>query len=501
MLSPQSTFDRAGYEAIALARLSYHGTFPKYTWYTLYNYTVVRVRSCNLAIVTVSGVRGIVNRDLDVTQTSLLAQKFGNYLKGGRVAVGADTRKTSPLLKNSVISGLVTSGCRVFDIGYTSTPSVFKEVSLMGLDGGIMVTASHNPPEWNGIKFVIRPGRGIYENELESIQNSGTNYSERIGAVFSSRAKYFEVLRNKMGKNAARGVKVALDLAGGVGCLFIPSLISEQGCSVHSIHSTPGIFPRIIDPTVDPLTALSDIVRDDACDVGFAFDCDADRLVIVDASGKKLPGDATLLICLRYFLENSRNRTIAVSVDTTLAVEDLVREYSGRIIRAKVGEANVVRKILENDCGAGGEGSSGGYIEPGFVMCRDGVYGATTITRMIRSEGSLKELISQFSIYFQDRANVKVDRSLGPSIMKELSKTESGADLTDGVKLFPEPKSWVLIRASNTENVMRVSAEAKSQQRANDLVSRYSRRISEITSGLEHDTLSWGANDSVDKYT
>ena len=450
---------------------------------------------------SVSGVWGVVNHDLDVSQISLLAQLFGNYLKGGRVAVAADTRKTSPLVENAVISGLTASGCTVLDLGFSSTPSVFKEVSLMGLEGGIMVTASHNPPEWNGIKFVIKPGRGIFENELDAIQNSGVVYSEKIGTVFQTRARYYEVLKNKAGRNSARGVKAALDLAGGVGCLFIPRLINEQGCEVHSLHSTPGIFPRIIDPTVDPLTALSNIVREDSCDVGFAFDCDADRLVIVDAEGKKLPGDATLLICLRYFHENSRNRTIALSVETTLAVEDLVREYSGRKNRAKDGEANVVRKIIENDCGAGGEGSSGGYIEPGFVMCRDGVYGATTITKMIQSEGSLKELISQFSIYHQDRSNVRIERTLGPSILNELIKTEPGADTTDGVKIFPEPKSWVLIRASNTENVMRVSAEAKTNERAKELVSRYSKRILEIAGGLEQDVLSWGANDSIDKYT
>ena len=454
-----------------------------------------------MAIVTVSGVRGIFNHDLDVSQISVLAQRFGNFLNKGSIAVASDTRTTATLLKGAVVSGLLVSGCTVFDLGYSSTPSVFKEVNVRNLEGGIMVTASHNPPEWNGIKFVIRPGRGIFENELEAIQNSSTAPAPRIGNIFSSKAAYLEVLRNKAGKDSARGVKVGLDLAGGVGCLFIPGLISQQGCEVHAIHSTPSIFPRLIDPTLDPLTALSDVVLNSSCDVGFAFDCDADRLVIVDASGKKLPGDATLLICLRYFLENSRNRTIAVSVDTTLAVEDLVREYNGKIIRAKVGEANVVRKLLENDCGAGGEGSSGGYIEPGFVMCRDGVYGATTITKMINSEGSLKELLSQFSTYHQDRANVRVDRTLGPAILSELAKTESGADLTDGVKLFPESKSWVLVRASNTENVMRVSAEAGSQQRAKELVADYSKKITQIANSLEHDTLSWGANDSVDKYT
>ena len=454
-----------------------------------------------MAIVTVSGVRGVVNHDLSAAQVSNLALKFGNYLKGGRIAVATDTRKTASILKGAVVSGLTGAGCTVFDLEYSSTPSVFKEVSVRNLDGGIMVTASHNPPEWNGVKFVTGPGRGIFENELADIQNSPAAFAPRFGQIFSSRPVYHEILRNKAGRDSAKGVRIALDLAGGVGCLFIPNLISWQGCDVHTIHATPGIFPRIIDPTVDPLTALSDIVVDSKCDVGFAFDCDADRLVIVDASGKKLNGDATLLICLRYFLENSRNRTVAISVDTTLAAEDLVREYNGKIVRSKVGEPNVVRKIIENDCGAGGEGSSGGYIEPGFVMCRDGVYGATTITRMIKSEGSLKDLLSQFSVYYQDRRNVRIDRSLGPVILKDIVKTEPGADLTDGVKLFPEEKSWVLIRASNTENVIRVSAEAKTLQKAKDLVLEYSKKISEIAGGLEHDTLSWGANDAVDKFT
>lgn len=454
-----------------------------------------------MAIVTVSGVRGVVNHDLDVSQTLDFALKFGNYLKGGRVAVATDTRKTAPVLKGAVISGLVSSGCTVSDLGYSSTPSVFKEVLVRKLDGGAMITASHNPPEWNGIKFVISPGRGIYETELEAIQNSPTSYAPASGRVFSNRPVYLETLKNKAGNDSAKGVKVALDLAGGVGCLFIPSIISQQGCTVHSIHGTPGIFPRIIDPTADPLVALSDIVVDSKCDVGFAFDCDADRLVIVDAEGKKLNGDATLLICLRYFLENSRNRNVVVSVDTSLAAEGLVREYSGKVIHSKVGEANVVRKLIENNCGAGGEGSSGGYIEPGFVMCRDGVYGATTITRMIKEEGSLKQLLSQFSEYHQERVNLRIDRSLGPVILKNLASSERGADLIDGVKIFPDSKSWVLIRASNTENVMRVSAEAKTQLRAKDLVSEYSDRIKEIASSLENDVVSWGADDSVNKYT
>ena len=437
-----------------------------------------------MAIISVSGVRGIVNTDIDEVVATELALKFGNYMKGGSVALATDTRKTAPILKMAITSALVQTGCTVYDLDYSSTPSVFKEVTVRSLDGGIIVTASHNPPEWNGMKFVIRGGRGVFEQELDEIQRSSTLTAAKLGTVFPNKALYVETLRNKAGRDSAKGVKVALDLAGGVGCLFIPQLISFQGCDVHTIHATPGIFPRIIDPTVDPLTALSNLVLTRQCDVGFAYDCDADRLVIVDPDGKKLSGDATLLICLRYYLENARNRHIAISVDTSLAAEDLVREYNGKVVYSKVGEPNVVRKIMENNCGAGGEGSSGGYIEPSFLLCRDGVYASTMILKVIQSGGSLKELVSQFSEYYQHRGRVDIDRKLAPKILQIVAASESEADLTDGVKVRLSDRSWVLIRASNTENVIRVSAEAKTTGRAKQLVQEYTKRIAEIAKDL-----------------
>ncbi len=437
-----------------------------------------------MAIVTVSGIRGVVNTDIDEADAITYGLKFGSFLRSGTVAVAADTRKTAWLMKDAILSGLLTSGCTVFDLGFSSTPSVFKEVSLRGLDGGIIVTSSHNPPEWNGIKFVIKPGRGVFESELNSIQSASTQPVSRYGRVFPNRPSYVEILRNKAGKDSAKGVKVALDLAGGVGSLFIPQLVSYQGSITHAIHGTPGIFPRIIDPTVDPLIALSNLVTTADCDVGFAYDCDADRLVITNQKGRKLPGDATLLICLRYFLENTRNRQIVVSVDTSLSAEDLVREYNGKIIYSKVGEPNVVQKIIENNAGAGGEGSSGGYIEPSFVMCRDGVYASTMILKLIRSEGSLSQLLHQFVEYHQDRGKVEIDRKLAGEILKVLAGTEREPDMTDGVKIRMDDKSWVLIRGSNTENVIRVSAEAKSAQRSGELVKDYINKINEIALDL-----------------
>ncbi len=446
-------------------------------------------------IASVSGIRGIVGQTISSDFAARMGIKFGSYLgEGAKVAIACDTRTTSPSLKDSVISGLIASGSTVYDLGMSSTPSVFKEVQVRKYSGGIVVTASHNPPEWNGLKFVLAGGRGVFEDEFDQIVNfdgHGAKEEEqekkkkKNGRLIRRNAVYIEILKNKAGTKTASGVSVALDLAGGVGSLFIPSLLCNQGCSVHTIHDTPGIFPRIIDPTVDTLKPLRDLVISNKCNIGFAFDCDADRLVIVDQDGRKLSGDATLMICLEHFLENARNRTVAVSVDTSLAVEELVREYNGRIVYSKVGEANVARKIIENNCGAGGEGSSGGYIEPAFVMCRDGVYASTLIVKMIKSEGSLDTLLTRLNQYHQDRAKLEIDRTRVRSILDALAGSEGGeVDRTDGVKIRLAEKAWVLLRASNTENVMRISAEARSAQRAMELVDEYSRRTREIENHL-----------------
>ena len=175
-----------------------------------------------------------------------VALKFGNYLKGGTVAIGADTRKTSFALKSAIVSGLNPNRMHDIRSGYSSTPSVFKEVAINGLDGGIMVTASHNPPAWNGIKFVIRPGRGVFEPKLNPSRTLLLQARRGMEESFPVRSSYPEILRNKDWKRLRQGSKCTLDLAGGVGSLFIPQLITYQGCMVHSLHSTPGIFPRIM---------------------------------------------------------------------------------------------------------------------------------------------------------------------------------------------------------------------------------------------------------------
>src|SRR5487761_1515422 len=204
-----------------------------------------------MPIVSVSGIRGIMNQDLDASLVESIGIRFGTFVNSGTVALGCDTRTTSIALKAAMSSGLVQAGCYVYDLGFSSTPSVFKEVSVRNLDGGIIVTASHNPPKWNGIKFVVKGGRGVFENELDAIKRESPNAVLQQGKVFRKKPLSLDILPEKAGFKTASGIKVALDLAGGVGSLFITSIIAYQGCEVHTLHDSPGIFPRIIDPTAD----------------------------------------------------------------------------------------------------------------------------------------------------------------------------------------------------------------------------------------------------------
>jgi phosphomannomutase len=291
------------------------------------------------------------------------------------------------------------------------------------------------------------------------------------------RAVYPQRVIEAAGKGSCNGVKVAIDTGGGVGSLFIPNIFQELGCKVFVLNDTPSIFSRIIDPTVDELRELSEFVVSNGCDVGLAFDCDADRLVIVDASGRKLSPDSTLLTCMKYFLENSRNRKVAVSVDTTLAVDEMVSEYNGTVVYAKVGEANVVRKMIENNCDVGGEGSSGGYIESGFVFCRDGVYASTLVAKIIKQNRSLDQVLRNFPKYYQVRTKLECDRKLSLKILDFLLSTEKKANTLDGLKVKLSNNSWLLVRPSNTENILRISAEAPRKEEAERIVSKYSTKI------------------------
>lgn len=415
-----------------------------------------------------------------------LGGKFGSLIRGGRCAVGKDTRNSGDMVHEAVVSGLLAAGCRVVDLGVTSTPSVFRTVKTLGLEGGVSLTASHNPPEWNGLKLIVAPGRGITQGEMDSLISVEQGPSVG-GEIHSLRSRYPEDLLSFIGSDSCQGVKIAIDLGGGAGCGFVEDLLVRLGCNVVSVNQVPGIYSRGLDPTTDVLSDLTEAILLSSSDGGFAFDTDADRLVLVDSEGRKLPPDYTLLAGIKYLVNHFNMKRVAISVDTSLSVVRYLESLGLKVVTSGVGEVNVVKKILDEECDAGGEGSSGGFIYPSFNQCRDGLLVALMVASMMKERAKLEDIFLETQSYKQIRRSVPCDRLKYTKIMQRISSTEVDPDRTDGVKIFPTSDSWVLIRPSNTENSIRISSEAPTEVEAMALASDYEgriRRLVEESSGV-----------------
>ena len=439
-----------------------------------------------MKIISISGIRGVIGSDLSVNDFILIGNGFGKYIKGGTCAVGRDTRSTGKTLTDGVISGLIERGCNVTDLGVTSTPAVFREVLKSDLEGGIMITASHNPSEWNGAKFVIKGGRGLFENELcdllETFKSSTSFEGFKRGYSKHFKARYPSDIVSYVGKKSCLGLKVILDLGGGAGCYFIDEIFKELGCEVVTINGSAGVFLREMDPTRDKLEGLSEAVRASCGDMGVAYDCDADRVVFVDNEGVKLNSDYVLLIYLKYLADSHLMKDVVVSLDTSLGVEDLVEGAGCRVFYSKVGEANIVRRMFEEKISIGGEGSSGGLIVSDFNFCRDGVLASTIVAKMVKQYGGFRKIIDGLPKYFILREKITCSKEDSARIIQILSKEEKRTiDSTDGLKIRSDSERyWILIRPSGTEHILRISVEARTKEKATGLMNYYRGRIMQI---------------------
>jgi phosphomannomutase len=274
-------------------------------------------------------------------------------------------------------------------------------------------------------------------------------------------------------------VGVALDLGGGAAISHAPDILKRLGCRVVSINDTPGLFSRRIDPIADRLELLQELVRREDCSIGLGFDCDGDRLAIVDVNGKKRSGDFMLTLALSQKLAGSKGTGVVVSVDTTQAVDQEVKKHGGHVFRSKVGEANVVGLMKEKGIVIGGEGSSGGLIDGSFNYCRDSMLAALVIIRALKTRGV--KIYDDVKSYHQERAALNLGRADALRGIKLLATKHDGADTTDGMKIWTSTKSWVLIRVSGTEDVVRVSAESESAQKARRMVQEYSAQLRELS--------------------
>jgi phosphomannomutase len=429
-----------------------------------------------LTVTSTSGIRGVFNSDLLPEDMAEYTRRFVRLLEAGEFLVGRDTRTTGPIASRVVTSAILGTGADVVDYGVISTPAIFRE-SRRKERPAVIVTASHNEPEWNGLKFVVN-GRGINQAEFDEIMRKGAKRDGSPSPGGLTRAEGFSYNRELVeiaGEGSAQGVKVVLDLNGGAAIGHAPEILRALGCEVSTIGDTRGIFSRTIDPTSDPLEVLCKTVKKEGADVGFAFDCDGDRLALVDSEGKARTGDYMLTLAIREALPGVSRKDVVVSVDTTQAIDEVVKEAGGQVFRAKVGEGNVVGLMAQRGVRLGGEGSSGGMIDASFNNCRDSLVAAAMIVGALKRRGT--KVYGQVKSYHIAREKLAMQRKKGLEAVRKLQKENPGADSLDGLKIKTSGSSWVLIRVSNTEDGVRISSEAPSMKEAEQLAHSWALKV------------------------
>ena len=378
--------------------------------------------------------------------------------------VARDTRPSSYLILQTVSAAIMEQGINVLDLGIAPTPFVFHESIKYG--NGVIVTASHNPFEWNGLKFIIN-GRGIFEKELDLIQQENILSGTQFGEMYALNSNYIsdilELLRKTgyLEDNRKKRNTIGLDPGGGAISSYIPKLYNSLNQEFYTINDIAGISSRSPDPTTDDLLELRKLVLSKKLDLGFAFDMDADRLVVVDKNGNKLSPDLTLLLCIASVLDHGAKKFVA-SLDTSNSIKRIITEYGGSLYHSKVGEANVVKEILHLNADAGGEGSSAGFIMPKFDMCRDGILASAIISSL--SDKVYNHCMEIASKYSTIRSKIPMESSFQKQVIEKFGdkSQEKSYEIVkmDGTKIMIDDNSWILIRSSNTEHAVRISVES-----------------------------------------
>ena len=430
------------------------------------------------------GVRRTANDVLTPEFASRLAACYGTQIKG-TVAVGGDSRTTTPMLMEAVKAGLLSSGCDVVDLGILPTPGLQYGVRKY-YDGGVMITASHNPPQYNGIKFLDEDGIGIADDmELEIERLYFDSEPDRvpfhdIGQIYENNKvidEYVDEAVSKVDVDAIKEakLKVVVDCGSGAGCFTAPYLIRKLGCEVTTLNAqADGFFPgRNPEPIEENLGELISVVKELEADIGIAHDGDADRTICIDEKGNFVLGDKTFTLVEKQMLKENDGGTIVTTVATSQAIYDIADEYNGKVIATAVGDLLVARKLKDENGLFGGE-ENGGLIFPDFVYGRDAVMTVAKILEILACEKkALSELVDELPVYYASKTKIECPDDEKEFVMSSIaddikSTTDFELDLTDGVKILKED-GWVIIRPSGTEPIFRCFSESDSQEKADDM--------------------------------
>jgi phosphomannomutase len=437
-------------------------------------------------IISVSGMRGVIGENLTPMIAAEYGCAFGTFLKGnmdsgGRpftVCLGRDSRASGPMLMAAVTAGLCAVGIHVIDLGLVPTPSVGIMVRHLGCQGGVMITASHNPIPYNGIKLLLSNGMAppvLTANEIRRTfwdRHFHLVSSDRCGKV-SCNAETQRVHVEKVlaiveaERIAGKGYKVVLDSVNGAGAGITKILLAKLGCDVVAMNDEPtGLFAHEPEPTAANLTGLCWRVKKEHADLGFAQDPDADRLAIADEKGTYIGEEYTLaLAALQVF--SQRTGAAAANLSTSRMIDDVARRSGGSVLRTPVGEANVANAMIEHHCIIGGEGN-GGVIDLRVGPIRDSLVGIALVLQLMAETGkSISQLAQEIGGYFMYKDKFTADSQQARQIQELATARFNDAviNVADGLRLdFPD--GWIHLRMSNTEPVMRMIVEAKDEPAA-----------------------------------
>jgi phosphomannomutase/phosphoglucomutase len=426
-----------------------------------------------------NGVRGIANVELTTDMAMDLAKGFGTF-RPGTIVVGRDTRESGEMIKAAVIAGLLSTGCKVVDLGIAPIPAVQNYVKQCKMDGGIMVTASHNPPEYNGIKGIARDGTE-YSHEDEAVVEKLYYAHEFTKAAWSGtgglsyadpKPLYIDGIISKVDAGAIRNkkFKVVADTGSGAASLTTPFLLRRLGCKVVTLNAqVDGCFPgRNPEPTGSEINDLKAAVVAAGADIGVAHDCDADRAVFVDEKGRFVNEDILLAVMTEHILKKKPGSTIVTPVSSSSLIQDIADKYNAKVIWTQVGSIFVARTMMASHAVFGGEGN-GGLIFPEFQYCRDGGMSAASMLEMLAHTGKkLSEIIDAMPAYHSVKDKIKCKDKEAVIMQIEAHTKGEKVDATDGLKVY-RPEGWVLIRMSGTEPIVRVFAESRTAAGAQKL--------------------------------
>jgi phosphoglucosamine mutase len=420
-----------------------------------------------------SGIRGRIGSEITLDLITDVGMAAATYIggKGRKVVIGYDTRTSNKMVENAITAGILQCGCDVIRLGMVPTPLVGYAAMELNADLGIMITASHNPPQYNGIKLWNPKGMAYTQDQERTIERiihekSFSKVSwEDIGNVEDNRYIIFKYMDDLISNVDIKGnLKVVVDCANGAGSFISPLVLRKAGCKIITLNCQPdGFFPgRMPEPSEANLSELMKVVKATGADLGIAHDGDADRMVAIDDEGNMADFDKLLAL-----VSSKIGGKVVTTVDASFCVDKCMEEAGGTVLRTKVGDVHVAEAIVECNASFGGE-PSGTWLHPDFCMCPDGILSALKVIEIVERYGPLSKLLREIPSYPTIRDKIECENIQKTLIMEKVKEElpdyfddVNDVNFIDGVRISMKDGSWVLIRPSGTESYIRITLEGK----------------------------------------